>query len=120
MKDTYRKRFGAEGEVRAALFLEENGFSIIERNYHAGKTGEIDIIALKSDLVVFAEVKSRSGDAYGGGIYSINEAKKRHLKTAAKVFLVSHPLYNTKEFTFRFDLLLVSGDKIEWIDDIVR
>lgn len=120
MDDLYRKRFGAEGEGRAAAFLEENGFSVIERNFRAGKTGEIDIIAVKKDLVVFAEVKSRSGDAYGGGIYSINEAKKKHLKTAAKAFLASHPSINTKEYTFRFDLLLVSGDKIEWIDDIIR
>ena len=120
MNDLYRKRFGAEGEERAASFLEGKGFSIIERNYRAGKTGEIDIIAAKNDLVVFAEVKSRSGDLYGGGIYSINETKKRHLKTAAKAFLASHPIYDTKELTFRFDLLLVSGEGIEWIDDIIR
>ena len=120
MNDLYRKNFGAEGEERAAAFLQEKGFSIIERNYRAGRIGEIDIIALKKDLVVFAEVKSRSGDAFGGGIYSINGPKKRHLKTAAKVFLASHPSYNTKEYTFRFDLLLVSGDQIEWIEDIIR
>jgi len=120
LNDLYRKKFGAEGEARAASFLEEKGFSIIERNYHAGKIGEIDIIALKKDIVVFAEVKSRSGDAFGGGIYSINEPKKRHLRTAAKVFLASHPSYNSKEFTFRFDLLLVSADQIEWIEDIIR
>ena len=120
MNDFYRKKFGAEGEGKAAAFLEENGFAIIERNYRAGKIGEIDIIAIKKDLIVFAEVKSRSGDAFGGGIYSINETKKRHLRTASRVFLASHPLYNTKEYTFRFDLLLVSGDKVEWIDDIIR
>ena len=80
MNDLYRKNFGAEGEERAATFLQEKGFSIIERNYRAGRIGEIDIIALKKDLVVFAEVKSRSGDAFGGGIYSINETKKRHIK----------------------------------------
>lgn len=120
MNDLYRKKFGAEGEDRAALFLEGMGFSIIERNYRAGKIGEIDIIALKKDLVVFVEVKSRSGDAFGGGIYSINESKKRHLRTAARVFLASHPSYNTKEYTFRFDLILVSKDKIELIDDIIR
>ncbi len=120
MNDFYRKDFGAAGEERAAAFLEENGYSIIERNYHAGKTGEIDIIAVKKDLVVFVEVKSRSGDAYGGGIYSINGAKKKHLKTAAKIFLASHPLYDSKNFTFRFDLILVSGENIELIDDIIR
>jgi putative endonuclease len=120
LNDLYRKKFGAEGEERAAVFLQEKGFSIIERNYRAGKIGEIDIIAVKKDLVVFAEVKSRSGDAFGGGIYSINESKKRHLRTAARVFLASHPSYNTKEYTFRFDLILVSKDKIELIDDIIR
>jgi len=120
LNDLYRKKFGAEGEERAASFLQEKGFFIIERNYRAGKIGEIDIIAVKRDLVVFAEVKSRSGDAFGGGIYSINESKKRHLRTAARVFLASHPSYNTKEYSFRFDLILVSHDKIELIDDIIR
>lgn len=120
MSDLYRKSFGAAGEESAAAFLQDKGFTIIERNFRAGRRGEIDIIALKNDLVVFAEVKSRSGEAFGGGIYSVNESKRRHLRTAADVFLASHPSFNTKGYTFRFDLILVSGDRIEWIDDIIR
>ncbi|HOP64060.1 MAG TPA: YraN family protein [Spirochaetota bacterium] len=120
MSDLYRKKFGAEGEKRAAAFLEENGFTVIEKNYRAGRSGEIDIIALKGELLVFAEVKSRSGNAFGGGIYSINDAKKRHLKTAAKTFLASHRDYDSKNFTYRFDLLLVSAGEVTWIDDIIR
>ena len=120
MPDLYRRNFGAAGEERACAFLEEKGFSLVERNYRAGKTGEIDIIAVKENLVVFAEVKSRSSDRYGGGIYSINVSKKKHLKTAARAYLASHPLYDTGDYIFRFDLILVSGDKIEWVDDIIR
>lgn len=120
MPDLYRRTFGAAGEERACAFLEKNGFSVIERNYRAGKTGEIDIIAVKGSLVVFAEVKSRSSDRYGGGIYSINGPKKKHLETAARCYLASHPLYDTGDYMFRFDLILVSGDKIEWVDDIIR
>lgn len=120
MQNTYRKEYGRDGEDTACAFLEEKGFEIIERNYQAGKIGELDIIARRENIVVFAEVKARKSDAFGGGIYSITQNKKRTLRRCAEHFLVNNPALNTKEITFRFDLILIENNAVEWIKDIVR
>ena len=100
--------------------MENNGFEILERNYHAGRTGEIDIVARNGSLVVFAEVKARNSDAFGGGIYSISQAKKKSLKRSAEHHLVKNSDIYTKDITFRFDLILVQGGKVESVEDILR
>jgi len=43
----YKKNFGAEGESAACAFLESHGFSVISKNFYAGRSGEIDIIVVK-------------------------------------------------------------------------
>lgn len=120
MPQGYKKSFGAEGESSAGTFLESQGFTIISRNFYAGRSGEIDIVAVKDRLVIIAEVKSRSSEAFGGGIYSITESKKKKLRASAKYYLLKNPVYNTVEYNIRFDLLIVKDGKIEWIEDIIR
>ena len=97
-----------------------HGFTLIERNYRAGRAGEIDIIARRENLVVFFEVKRRRSNSYGGGIYAISEAKKRRIRAVARAFLASRPAYQHKEITFRFDLIVIQGDDIEWVEDMFR
>ena len=116
----YKKIFGADGESSASEFLESNGFTIIERNFFAGRSGETDLIAIKDKLLLFVEVKARSSERYGGGIYSITEDKKRKLRSSAKIYLLKNPMYNSSEYTIRFDLIIVKDGNIEWIDDIIR
>src|SRR4030042_100978 len=105
----HNRRLSVNGEDRAASFLEENRFTIIERNYRFGKFGEIDIIASQGPLIVFAEVKSRSSKRFGGALYSISKKKKKSLKTTAKAFIAAHPQYNRPEYMFRFDLIAITG-----------
>jgi putative endonuclease len=111
---------GKAGEARACMFLEEQGFKILETNFYAGRYGEIDIVALKDKLLVFAEVKSRSNEKYGGGIYSITEKKKKSLRRAAGFYLVKNSIYDSKDYTIRFDLILVENGEITLVDDILR
>jgi len=116
----YKKNFGAEGESAASTFLESHGFSVVSKNFYAGRSGEIDVVAVKDKLLVFVEVKARNTEAFGGGIYSIPESKKKKLKASAKYYLVKYPRYNSPEYDIRFDLIIVKDGKIEWIDDIIR
>lgn len=116
----HNKIFGADGESAACIFLESNGFSIITRNFFAGRSGEIDIVAVKDRLVVFAEVKARNSAAFGGGIYSVTESKKRKLRASAKFFLVKNPEYGSAEYTLRFDLIIIKDGKVELVEDIIR
>ena len=59
MPKTYKQTIGSAGEDSACKYLENKGFSIIERNYWK-KFGEIDIVAKKSGVIHFVEVKSVS------------------------------------------------------------
>ena len=120
MPKGYKKIFGADGESLASEFLESNGFTIIDKNFFAGRSGEIDIISVKDKLLLFVEVKARSSEKYGGGIYSITDDKKRKLRSSAKYYLLKNPAYNSPEYSIRFDLIIVKDGVIEWIDDIIR
>ena len=116
----YKKELGDEGEDIAASFFVRNGFEIISRNYRFGKIGEIDIIVKKGNLFVFAEVKSRNSEYYGGVYYSITEKKKQTLRKVARQFLHVNPAFYSKDFTYRFDMIAVEKGKAEWIEDIIR
>ena len=115
-----KKSFGDSGEQKAALFLTNEGFEIVIKNYRFHRSGEIDIIAKKENLLVFAEVKSRKTKAFGGALYSISKNKQRTLRFIANQFLNENPEYSTKQITCRFDLISIENDKIEWVQDIIR
>jgi putative endonuclease len=116
----HNRDFGSEGEDCAAAFLENNRFIIIARNYRFGKYGEIDIIARRENLVIFAEVKHRGTERYGGALYSISSKKKKSIKTAARAFISASPDYDRSEITFRFDMISIQNNSIEWIEDMFR
>lgn len=108
---------GRTGEDRALLFLKKRGFNILERNFRAGKTGEIDIIALKGELLVFAEVKTRTSDSKGNPSETITYYKKKSIFHTALAYLSKHPEYT--EYNIRFDLIAIIGDDIECIENII-
>ncbi len=112
--------FGNKGEDQANTFLLEKGFQIVRRNYRYKKIGEIDIIALKGNLLVFCEVKRRSNYSYGGAIFSISRRKKQKIRILADYFLNQNSSFYNENFTFRFDLIAIQNDKLEWIQDIIR
>ena len=115
-----KKKVGNRGEDIASLYLKKNGFIIIKRNYRFGKIGEIDIIIRKGDIIVFVEVKSRNSEHYGGVYYSITQRKKQTIKKVASQFLHTHPELHSKKITYRYDMIAIDNDKIEWIQDIFR
>ncbi len=99
---------GNIGEDKAASFLQERGFEIIERNYYS-RFGEIDIIAKKDAVLHFVEVKSGAYDP----IYQITPKKlSKILKTAEIYRQKKH-----SESDFCFDAVIVT-DEIELIENI--
>lgn len=80
---------GSLAETEAANFLLRNGFKIIDRNWKT-KFCEIDIIAEKSGIVHFVEVKYRRHDRQGHGLDYITSRKLRQMKFAAELWLASH------------------------------
>jgi putative endonuclease len=74
LKDQTTRDIGAIGEKVAAEFLSRKGYRILERNY-LKPWGEIDIIAVKSDVVRFVEVKAVSRESFVGMSEESNDHK---------------------------------------------
>jgi putative endonuclease len=68
------KTFGKIGEDRAAKLLRNKGYKIIEQNYTT-KLGEIDLIAIDVDTLVFVEVKTRWSKKFGNPEEAVNLRK---------------------------------------------
>lgn len=113
-------QFGDQGESLAKEYIEKQGFTVIAQNFRYGRYGEIDIIGVKDNLLVFFEVKTRHTTAYGNPSYAITQKKIKALRAVATYFLLQYPEYNTKNYTLRFDCITILGQTIEWIQDIIR
>jgi putative endonuclease len=81
-----RQTLGRRGEQLAARFLQRAGLRIIERRFRL-RCGEIDLIALDRELVVFVEVKTRRGRGYGTPAESVTPTKQRKISRVALIFL---------------------------------
>ncbi len=102
---------GALGEEQAALYLQNKGWRILERNFSA-PGGEIDIIAQDKKTLVFVEVKTRAYKAYGGPLAAVTPAKQKRLAQTAAVFVKAKGL---KFDSIRFDVLCVLPQGIEHV-----
>lgn len=80
---------GKAAEERAALFLRNKGYKILEMNYRC-RTGEIDIIAENGDCIVFTEVKYRRRDDFGSALEMIDNRKIKKIISASRFYLGSH------------------------------
>jgi len=110
MKETglNRKQLGALGEERAAQYLEGLGYRIRERNWRC-RTGEIDIIAESGPLLIFVEVRTRSGNrAFGTPQESVDYRKQQQVAGTAQVYIHRCQL---QELQPRFDVISVMTDK---------
>ncbi|MDD5181473.1 MAG: YraN family protein [Gallionellaceae bacterium] len=106
---------GAQAERLAAQFLQRRGLKLLQQNYRC-RFGEIDLILQDGDALVFAEVRLRSRNDFGGAAASINAAKQGRLVRTAQHYLAA--LSHTPPC--RFDAVLLQaadGNDIEWIKD---
>lgn len=74
---------GQLGEDMAAKYLCKQGYTILERNWRAGKLGEVDIIATKNNALIFVEVKMRKSKKYGEPVEAVGKRKLDHIKKVA-------------------------------------
>ncbi len=85
-----RSETGVLGENLACDFLAKNGYRVIERNYRC-REGEIDIIAQQGETLVFVEVRSKTGGAYGSPEESITAVKMQKLRQVADHYVQNRP-----------------------------
>lgn len=80
MKSSHQ--IGIEMEDLAARYLEFKGYQILKRRYKC-RLGEIDLIALQQDVLVFVEVKYRSSTAAGRPSLAVGKAKQQKIRRTA-------------------------------------
>lgn len=107
---------GSEAEALAVRHLEEHGYVIVERNYKCD-LGEVDIIALDGDALVFIEVRSRATDEHGDAVESVTRAKQRKVTLVAEVYFQHE---RPEHAEYRFDVVAINGDRIDLYRDAWR
>lgn len=108
---------GARAEQLAATFLQNHGLTVVARNFRC-RAGEIDLILRDGATVVFAEVRLRKNNVFGGAAASITPHKQQKLRLAAQYYLQTL----AKEPPCRFDALLLDRldeNAVEWIKNAI-
>ncbi|MDR1929492.1 MAG: YraN family protein [Treponema sp.] len=104
---------GLEGENRAAAVLEQAGLRVMDRNIR-WKTGEIDLVALDGETVVFVEVKNWPAGGPEDLEYGIDRKKQRRIIETAKYFLSSHREYSDRPV--RFDVVFLNSETVTHLE----
>ena len=112
-----RQRIGQNAEGAAVRFLESQGLTILLRNFRR-RLGELDIVARAGDILVIAEVRTRSSERFGGAAASVDARKQgKLLRAAAQLLQQRKDLAKCK---VRFDVIVVHRPssrepQVEWI-----
>jgi putative endonuclease len=113
------QKLGNKGETIASEFLQKQGLKIIERNYH-NNLGEIDIICREADILVFVEVKTKTGSDLGSPEEMVGLKKQKKLRDISQLYLVENEL----EENYRIDVVAVDCSclppQINWLKSAVE
>ena len=80
---------GVWGEEKARIFLEQQGFHLLEQNYHS-HYGEIDLIMEDDEYLIFVGVKLRKSARYGTPAEAVTVKKQEKLRNTALIYLQTH------------------------------
>ena len=106
-KVTNNRTIGSIGEDRAAYYLFQKGYGIIERNYHFSSFGEIDIIAKKENILIFVEVKTIRNEFFGAPENRVDQYKQNQIYQIAEAYLAEN---NYEEYECQFDVISIIID----------
>lgn len=94
---------GKQGEEAAARYLEQKGYAVVARNFRY-QHAEIDLIAQKGKLLIFAEVKTRQNLSFGNPEEFVSSTKARLVMRVAEHYIF------TKDWQYdvRFDIIAIT------------
>jgi len=106
-----RLTLGRQGEDAAAQYLKRKGMKILDSNLST-LVGEIDLVFRDKFFLVFVEVKTRRGTAFGSPAEAVEPRKQRQIIRAAKWYLNDK---GDQELQSRFDVVAITvhGDKLQ-------
>lgn len=108
-----RQKLGDFGERKAARAYVEAGYRVVARNWRCGE-GELDLVLRGDDVLVFAEVKTRSSDIFGMPAEAVTPAKQARIRRLARRFCTDT---GERARSLRFDVVSVLRGQVEIIDD---
>lgn len=110
---------GDAAEAQARQHLERQGLRLLAQNWRC-RLGELDLVMLDGDTVVFVEVRYRRHSAWGGAAESVDARKREKLTRAAQLFLQQESRW--AEHPCRFDVIAITADSqsaapLNWIQN---
>jgi putative endonuclease len=110
--DNRSHAFGHEGEERAAAWYVKHGYTIVDRNWRS-RTGEIDLVCARHNVIVFCEVKSRCTERLGAPVEAVTKSKQLRLRRLAAEYLF---LRTCGCHDVRFDVASLLGSTLTVIE----
>lgn len=110
---------GREAEERACRHLQRQGLALTQRNYRS-PFGEIDLVMLERDTLVFVEVRYRARADFGSPAETVDARKQARLRATAEHYRQNTPQASKK--ACRFDIVAITGDgedgDFRWLRDV--
>lgn len=103
---------GGNYEEQCVNYLKQHGFQIAAQNYKC-KIGEIDIIAVKNNILRFIEVKYRKNEFFGFPIEAVNKRKQNKIMKTALWFLGENKEYENMQCSF--DVISITENDVEYL-----
>jgi putative endonuclease len=108
---------GRSGEDAALDTYLHRGYRLVSRNWRC-RIGELDLVLARGDTLVFCEVKTRRGSAFGGGYEAVTGRKRAKVRAVAEAFL---QVSAARPGGIRFDVASVAlgprGAQVELFED---
>lgn len=108
---------GRRGEQLAADYLEGRGWKIVQKNFRGGR-GEVDIVAVRDNIVAFVEVKSWDTLPPESLEHGISPAKLQRIVGASREFLARNPALD--RFRPQYDVVFVSPGSVDHISNVIE
>ena len=106
-----RAETGAAGEAYVAGRLAREGYAVIARNWRV-PGGELDIVALDGEILVFVEVRVRSGERVIAAEETVDDAKLERIFTAAEAFIEAHSEHHDRIWRVDFVAITLTQDGV--------
>ncbi|MCR5690862.1 MAG: YraN family protein [Eubacterium sp.] len=105
-----KRKIGKNYEEIAARYLEQEGYEILETNYHC-RFAELDLIALDGSCLCFVEVKYRKSAAFDAPEGVVTKKKMEKNRLGASFYRSQHGIDDWRPM--RFDVVMIIGNQIQ-------